>query len=1004
MYNIGRKYNSRERYNTATAQIVPRWYTQLGYALPIVVDEQLRPLVLLDSAHDLYNHSALMGEDRLTFSLEYPTPVELPSALLDMEGKIYRVISTRETDSEGPRTIEVEAWALWHDLTKMPYLPAQEWAEATPMTVMLWLLAGSGWTVGSMGVGTARHVRWGGGCNRLSLLRDLERIFGGELAFDTISRTVSFLHNVGSDSGLFFLRGKNLRSVEVETTTIETVHRLYPIGANGLTIETVNNGIPFLEVPSVYNPPPSATLETSITDAQQLKEYAERVFMTMLSPSVNYLCSIVDLSALPEHEDEDIHLGDWVTVYDEEAGVHIKTRVVRWKYDVESPWQSEIELAIPRPDLSYQTQAQQRAVEEVVEEIKTQKPQMPIIITGTPETDGLATVEAEILTDAGWWTYGAGPVWTGPWSAGWSRGPGTSWSGFGSLDGIAIVPGRLHLLEYTVDMTAGLVGVELGDHHYREYTASGTTRVLYTSRFDTEFIDVWADAAFSGRVSISLRPATFAVSPVIIGQTSAGVAVMEVRTPAVEGGTFVGLEAGKLVVGASNTAFGSRALRNTAGSIQNTAVGTEALMSNSAGASNTGVGALSLRGNTTGQDNTAVGANSLPNNTTGSNNTAVGSTALQTNTAGWANSALGRGALMRNTVGGSNSAVGWNALLDNTEGSNNTAVGTHALRGNSTGWSNTAVGANALGGGTGSNNTAVGENALFRTTTGANNTAVGARALQGGWDAGPTSDNTAVGANALHDNTGTDNTAVGTGALRSQQRSGSTAVGAHALTSYIAHNRFAHPPQWPNPELTAVGSNALRSLLDGAKHTAVGTNALMNVRHGWSNVAVGSSAMIAAVGGFGNTAVGADSLPVLHSGNSNVAIGNGALPQITTGSSNVAIGNGAGAGRGAWPAPEIPVATATSSIFIGQATGSRLDGQDNEIVIGCSAIGHGSNTATIGNHLSTTTILPPTLRLRAPITPVSATAPGVTGDICWDPDYLYVCVALNAWRRIPLAW
>lgn len=36
-------------------------------------------------------------------------------------------------------------------------------------------------------------------------------------------------------------------------------------------------------------------------------------------------------------------------------------------------------------------------------------------------------------------------------------------------------------------------------------------------------------------------------------------------------------------------------------------------------------------------------------------------------------------------------------------------------------------------------------------------------------------------------------------------------------------------------------------------------------------------------------------------------------------------------------------------------------------------------------------------------TPASATATGTTGDICWDSNYIYVCVSTNTWKRSSLA-
>ena len=45
------------------------------------------------------------------------------------------------------------------------------------------------------------------------------------------------------------------------------------------------------------------------------------------------------------------------------------------------------------------------------------------------------------------------------------------------------------------------------------------------------------------------------------------------------------------------------------------------------------------------------------------------------------------------------------------------------------------------------------------------------------------------------------------------------------------------------------------------------------------------------------------------------------------------------------------------------------------------------------------------IRLRTPSTPASATSPGEQGEICWDANFMYICVAKDTWKRSPLsAW
>lgn len=368
MYNVGGRYNTGERYNRfAVPWQPPGWYTHLGHALPIVLGDQMRPAVLVHRAYQIFVHEALAGEDKLTFRCPHPVPQELVAgALLDLTGRIYRVtaLANRE-DDDGTRFAEVEAWALWYDLAKMPELPAQDWIGATASDILAWLLPGSGWTAGTITVTVRRNLAWAGGCNRLEALRAMERVFNAEIEWDTVARTVSVVPAGGADAGLFFLRGKNLRRMEVETNIADMVHRLYPRGHKGLTIAAVNNGIPYLEVPSLYDPPPSAVLVAEeFTDPQDLKEYAEAVFATMNIPRVSYACGVVDISALPGREEALLRVGDVVTAYDEEAGVEVKTRVVRMRYSVEEPWNSEIELSTERKDLTHVLRAPQRLAEQ----------------------------------------------------------------------------------------------------------------------------------------------------------------------------------------------------------------------------------------------------------------------------------------------------------------------------------------------------------------------------------------------------------------------------------------------------------------------------------------------------------------------------------------------------------------------------------------------------------------------------------------------------------------
>jgi hypothetical protein len=141
---------------------------------------------------------------------------------------------------------------------------------------------------------------------------------------------------------------------------------------------------------------------------------------------------------------------------------------------------------------------------------------------------------------------------------------------------------------------------------------------------------------------------------------------------------------------------------------------------------------------------------------------------------------------------------------------------------------NTAVGDQALINNTGNFNTAVGFRSLLNNTGGNFNTAVGDRSLQSNTTG---FDNAALGRDALFNNTtGAQNTAVGRAALSVNT---------------------------DGPENTAIGVQALETNTTGGLNIAAGYLALRNNTTGDANTAVGERALLNNTTGSFNTALGA---------------------------------------------------------------------------------------------------------------------------------------------------
>ena len=148
---------------------------------------------------------------------------------------------------------------------------------------------------------------------------------------------------------------------------------------------------------------------------------------------------------------------------------------------------------------------------------------------------------------------------------------------------------------------------------------------------------------------------------------------------------------------------------------------------------------------------------------------------------------------------------------------------------------------------------------------------------------------------------------------------------------------------------SAFGDYALSANTSGTGNSAFGNYSLSANTTGENNTAFGGNTLSSNISGVYNSAFGEAALWANTTGGDNSAFGDHALSENTTGKNNIAIGSSAGRSI----SDDTPLINATSSVFVGCNTKSSKNGNTNEIVIGQSAIGNGSNTATIGNDSTT---------------------------------------------------
>lgn len=325
-------------------------YEKLGFARPVVLDENGAWEAVLENAYDIIVTGEINGADTLEFKLPWN---DSKRVYLDNEKQvqvahdIYRIRTlTDEKGADGTGILTtVYAEAAFYDLTFSDEKQPREFNADLPSVPMSYALEGTGWSLGVVDVTTKRTWQ----CqekNALAILRMTQQIHGGDLVFDSRNRLVNLLTFSGRDSGALFAYKKNLTGIKRVVDTRSLVTRLYAHGKDGMTFATINSGKEYVENYEYCNEVRVSTLDLSnFTNPYQMLEFTNMRLAEFSKPRVSYVLSAMDLSVLTGYEHERWSLGDIVTVDDRDLNLTIKTRVVRRQYNLQEPWKTVLELS-----------------------------------------------------------------------------------------------------------------------------------------------------------------------------------------------------------------------------------------------------------------------------------------------------------------------------------------------------------------------------------------------------------------------------------------------------------------------------------------------------------------------------------------------------------------------------------------------------------------------------------------------------------------------------------
>ena len=215
--------------------------------------------------------------------------------------------------------------------------------EKTALEAAQLALAGTGWTC-ECDVKKKRTVRMTN-ASSWEILKKIVDTYMLEMQIDSINKTIILKEKIGSYKGAYFTDQINLISLESQANTNDFYTRIYPIGKDGLTIESVNNGSTTLEN-HIYSSKNKTYIwkDERYTDPQSLKEDAVEKLADMAQPYIAYSCSILDLSQNSKKY-KNYNIGDEVVLIDSFSKTKIKQRIKKISRYPDDPSKDTCEIA-----------------------------------------------------------------------------------------------------------------------------------------------------------------------------------------------------------------------------------------------------------------------------------------------------------------------------------------------------------------------------------------------------------------------------------------------------------------------------------------------------------------------------------------------------------------------------------------------------------------------------------------------------------------------------------
>jgi len=345
-------------YNSRLEVVKTQPYNRLARALPVVFDQEGKRLGVLENADEPILEQEIGSIDILTFEIPFN---DSKAEYIENENIIEladsRYIIRRVTKKRAGNDLSMEVYceATWYDLQQAEPMKIWEWINATPEEILQDMLADTDWYTGVIEITSTRNLSLEQGMvNRLKGVKELPGLFDGELLFNTNNNTVDFVEPVGIESGASLVYRKNMDEIEHEYSTESITTKLYLYGAENMTIKDAHpDGLDYIEDYGFTNKKRVTIMKDErFSNPYNLYDKGVNALKALSKPTGSYLIKMSDLSMMTGLSHEEFFLGNSVWVFDKELEINKRNRIMKWKYNVKRPWDTEVELESKRPTLS----------------------------------------------------------------------------------------------------------------------------------------------------------------------------------------------------------------------------------------------------------------------------------------------------------------------------------------------------------------------------------------------------------------------------------------------------------------------------------------------------------------------------------------------------------------------------------------------------------------------------------------------------------------------------